>query len=227
MASLPYMQFYVADYLADTRHLTPIQHGIYLLLIMNYWQTSKPLPNDNIRLARIVGIRTQDFIKNRDVISLFFKVTSLTWIHPRIERDINAALEKSNKASTNATKRYIKDTADAVRTQSDGSADAVLQDKTRQDNTPLPPKGGVGRFGEIVESFQKLEGATCDVNRAEKLWLSMGLNEHADKIITSIAHYALTPQWQRGAIPTLANFLAGGSWKLTPKLPYGIKSGIR
>lgn len=91
---------------------------------------------------------------------------------------------------------------------------------------PYPPSGG-GRFNEVVESFQKLEGATCDVNRAEKIWRSKKLDENADKIITAIEHYAFTPQWQRGAIPTLANFLADGSWKILPKLPYGAKSGIR
>ena len=44
MAALPYMQLYVADYLADTVHLDADEHGAYLLIIFNYWQTGKPIP---------------------------------------------------------------------------------------------------------------------------------------------------------------------------------------
>ena len=51
MAALPYMQLYIADYLADTMHLSAEEHGAYLLLMFNYWQTGKPIPKN--RLAKI------------------------------------------------------------------------------------------------------------------------------------------------------------------------------
>ena len=56
MSALPYMPLYVADYLADTAHLGAVEHGAYLLLIMNYWQRGKPLPADDVRLARIARV---------------------------------------------------------------------------------------------------------------------------------------------------------------------------
>ncbi|HAD1120104.1 TPA_asm: DUF1376 domain-containing protein, partial [Salmonella enterica subsp. enterica serovar Typhimurium] len=44
MATLPYMQLYIADYLADTMHLSAEEHGAYLLLMFNYWQTGRAIP---------------------------------------------------------------------------------------------------------------------------------------------------------------------------------------
>jgi Uncharacterized protein conserved in bacteria len=61
MAALPYMQFYVADYLADTMHLSTEEHGAYLLLIFNYWQTGKPLPKNRLAgIARLSNERWTD-----------------------------------------------------------------------------------------------------------------------------------------------------------------------
>ena len=90
MAALPYMQLYVADYLADTMHLTTEEHGAYLLLIFNYWQTGKPLPKR--RLHRIARVSTDQWPEIERALSEFFEDDGENWIHLRIERDIELVL---------------------------------------------------------------------------------------------------------------------------------------
>lgn len=103
------MQFYVADYLADTRHLTTEEHGAYLLLIFSYWQTAKPL--DKRRLARIAGLPNERWACVEQVLNEFFIDTGDEWVHARIEADIESVEEtqnkkvKAGKASAAARKR--------------------------------------------------------------------------------------------------------------------------
>lgn len=88
MAALPYMQLYVAEYLADTSHLNAAQHGAYLLLLMNYWQRGKALPDMNNRLAIVARMSSEEWTTNREVVSEFFQISDGVWIHDRVERDL-------------------------------------------------------------------------------------------------------------------------------------------
>ena len=46
-----YYERHLGDYSKDTAHLTMLEDGAYLLLIMDYW-TNGPLPDDDAALAR-------------------------------------------------------------------------------------------------------------------------------------------------------------------------------
>ncbi|SCW91874.1 DUF1376 domain-containing protein [Pseudomonas sp. NFACC05-1] len=119
MAALPYMQLYVADYLADTMHLTTEEHGAYLLLIFNYWQTGKPIPVS--RLARITRLSNERWTDVERSLGEFFNERGNEWVHERIERDleaVNATQEQriaAGKASAEARKQAAKARAKAMR----------------------------------------------------------------------------------------------------------------
>lgn len=84
LMSRPWMPLYVADYLADTGHLTTAEHGAYLLLIMHYWKNGG-LPDDDGKLARIARCSLRDWLGMRQTLSEFF---GEGWTHGRIEREI-------------------------------------------------------------------------------------------------------------------------------------------
>lgn len=97
MAALPYMQFYVADYLADTAHLTTEEHGAYLLLLFSYWQTGKPLKAD--RLASIARLPNERWTNVEQTLGEFFHISKGTWTHFRVEADLDKVNQKSRNNS--------------------------------------------------------------------------------------------------------------------------------
>jgi uncharacterized protein YdaU (DUF1376 family) len=97
---LPYMPFFVGDYLTGTRHLTIEQHGAYFLLILEYW-TKGELPNDDEQLARILGISLGKWIKMRPTIQAFFHDG---WRHELLDEQLAKSAELKQQAVERARK---------------------------------------------------------------------------------------------------------------------------
>lgn len=114
MTAPAWMPLYIADYLADTGHLTTVEHGAYMLLIMHYWQHGG-LPADEHKLARITRMSIAEWSASRDTLADLFEEG---WKHGRIDKEIAAARETMNKRSAagraGASARYGKRTAIAM-----------------------------------------------------------------------------------------------------------------
>jgi uncharacterized protein YdaU (DUF1376 family) len=106
------MPLYVADYLADTAHLSAAEHGAYLLLIMHYWTKGK-LPADEDAIRRITRLSNHQWTKSRDVLASLFLDG---WRHKRIDEELAKSLEKSKVNSANAKRSHDVRTANAERT---------------------------------------------------------------------------------------------------------------
>jgi uncharacterized protein YdaU (DUF1376 family) len=91
------MPLFWGDYLRDTRHLSLEEHGAYLMLIAHYWERGS-LPEDDERLARILGITKLQWRKLKPVLSPFFNDD---WTHDRIEFEIEYTEEKREKNRKN------------------------------------------------------------------------------------------------------------------------------
>lgn len=129
MAALPYMQLYVADYLADTAHLSAIEHGAYLLLMFNYWQRgesfkAKDEQSLNRRLATVARLSNDEWEDVKETLAEFFEVSEKEWSHRRIERDLQAVNEKSTKAKAAGRASGKKRSTSTEQTLNERSTDA-------------------------------------------------------------------------------------------------------
>lgn len=80
----PWMPLYVGDYLAKTSHLTTLQHGAYLLLILHYWANGG-LPTQPEALMAIARLGHDEWRSNCQVLHNFF---SRDWKHSRIDEEL-------------------------------------------------------------------------------------------------------------------------------------------
>jgi len=195
MASLPYMQLYVADYLADTYHLTTEEHGAYFLMLMNYWQTAKPLKYE--RIPSVIRMDKKRFADIEDNLSEFFIIEDGLWIHERIETDLVSVLDKSKKASESAKKRWEKKAtnanADTNAKQTQCHKDKIREDKIRQDNTSkevaeiYPSWLNISSWTEWELHRKELKKKLTPSTKEKQLkFLEKHQNDHIEIINTSI-----------------------------------------
>jgi uncharacterized protein YdaU (DUF1376 family) len=138
---LRWMPLDVADYRADTAHLGALEHGVYLLLIMHYWQTGS-LPDDDEKLARICCCTRTEFRRVRSTVEAFFLPG---WKHKRIEQELEKARKISEKRSLAAEEKHALAAA-PPHANADASAEQV--------HTPLPsplpsPSKNINLLGEV------------------------------------------------------------------------------
>ena len=89
------MPLYVGDYLAKTGHLSTIQHGAYLLLIMHYWANGG-LPTQPEALMAIARMNPEQWDSNCQAIAKFF---TIDWRHNRLDEELTKVKTISQKRS--------------------------------------------------------------------------------------------------------------------------------
>ena len=222
MAALPYMQLYVADYLADTTHLTAEEHGAYMLLLFSYWQTAKPLRID--RLATVARIPNERWNSVADTLSEFFHVTATHWIHFRVEADLEGVNSKSVAAS-NAGKASAKARAlkkqQELNERSTDVADLLQQNSnhidtdtdTDVDTKNTPPKSVEDLFPKFWTLYPNKKGKAA----AEKAWKKLKITDELFALITSgLSKQVVCTDWTKDGgqfIPHPATWLNGKRWE--------------
>ncbi|CAM2917520.1 TPA: DUF1376 domain-containing protein [Escherichia coli] len=219
MAALPYMQLYIADYLADTMHLSAEEHGAYLLLMFNYWQTGKPIPKN--RLAKIARLTNERWADVEPSLREFFCDNGEEWVHLRIEEDLASVREKLTKKSAagkaSVQARRSRKEADVQTKQErnltgvqtdvevvfehDANTKATNKDtdKDLKTDPPLnPPRGNRG-----VKKFDPLDIALPN-------WISVSLWREWVEFRQALRKPIRTEQGANGAIRELEKFRQQG-----------------
>jgi len=213
MTSLPYMQLYTSDYLADTAHLTTEEHGAYLLLIMNYWQRGKPLDNTDERLAHVARLSVDRWIEVEPVLSEFFQIEGDTWIHSRIERDLESIRTKSSRLSANAKQRHSNGIATAEHLQYQEEEEEDEYKEEDKDN-----KKPVDSFDEFWSVYPRKTAKGA----ARSAWLKALKRESAEVVILAAQTYSSDKNRDAAFTPHASTWLNQDRWQdgpLPPRAP--------
>lgn len=98
--SFAYLPLYTGDYLRDTRHLTPLKHGVYLLLLMHCWDQKGPLPLDEQECAGIANCRSADEVEAlRYMLQRFFVQMEDGYYNKRMQQEVTRAASLSASRS--------------------------------------------------------------------------------------------------------------------------------
>lgn len=148
-----WMPLYIADYLADTMHLSTEEHGAYLLLIMHYWRNGGPIKNDKIFLKKITKI-SEKKLKN---ILEFFEEKDGYLHHKRIDNELAKAVEnkeKQRKRTEAATLARTQRNDNVTFTPSPSPISSSLRSEGKKEITNVISKERKSRKPKI--SFEEL-----------------------------------------------------------------------
>ena len=147
MAEFPALPLWTDAYLGDTTHLTTIEHGAYLLLLISMWRAGGTLPDDDRLLAKYVHTTPAQWARISTNVRPFFKAAEGRISQGRLSDELKAVKQNSKRQSDRVKARWLK-------TKYTGGT-AVIPDAYRNDTTlPLPLTSKI-KEEEAKASFKK------------------------------------------------------------------------
>lgn len=199
----PWMPLYIADYRADTAHLSAAQHGAYLLLIMHYWQTGG-LPNDDEQLARIACMWPEEWHGARPTIEALFD--GCNWRHKRIDAELKKAREISRKRSESAKVRYSKTAQDSENPKQFSKASAHANAHANAEQLHTQP----------LSQSQKNSGGGSNASARDPALISEEAHVFAGELAAIAGHDPefLPPQWVSKGPAHRVQMMLDAGWQI-------------
>jgi uncharacterized protein YdaU (DUF1376 family) len=139
MAEFPAFPLWTDAYLGDTNHLTTIEHGAYLLLLITLWRSkTQELPDDDMLLARYTRTTSQQWARLRPILETFFEIKSGVWVQNRLSDEWVAVKQNSRRQSDKAKARWLKVKESPKPRQSRSDASLTLPISSNNTKVLLP-----------------------------------------------------------------------------------------
>lgn len=160
---------YIGDYMADTMHLSTLEHGAFFLSLCAYYKNRGPLEDNNEKLSRICRMTLSEWLAIRPTIAPLFEIKDGFWINKRSDLEIKKTIStqasrRKGAAITNAklhgTDSDTLSERSALRppTRSEvGISQSQSQPEVQKELTPLPPSNEGGEKPEPVKSKGPLQ----------------------------------------------------------------------
>lgn len=145
MSAPPYMKLYVADYLADTLHLTRGEHGAYLLLLMAMWRAGGKLPATDAKLAQITKCTAREWAEVRGTVLDLFQRRGGQITHKRLNEEL-ASYRAISDVRKEASDRGVAAKRNKINAEPQPNGrrkrDHLVTKPESESKNPLAPKGG-------------------------------------------------------------------------------------
>lgn len=154
MSRRAWMPLYVGDYLGDTGHLTTMQHGAYLLLMMHYWRQGS-LPEEDRQLAAITKLSLRAWHDCRATIQAFFYDG---WKHKRIDVELSKMERATGRRAAAGQKGGLRAAMNRM----------LLEDAASRSNATAKPQ-------------QRIAAVTLDHSNSDIERITSTVSEDTDK----------------------------------------------
>lgn len=187
---LPFMPLYVADYLGDTMHLSLEQHGAYLKLLMCLWRSGGKLPNDRLKIARMLGVTPAKWDRISADVMGFFETDGAEFWNLRV-------LQELGENSSSADSRRRSKPSKTLNSVSHISEPESQSEGLFQDSPPLSPSAMTVR--QAAEAIWKDTPTICRT-RSSKGQLERALQAAVNRrknlavIVQAVAAYFADPE---------------------------------
>lgn len=211
--------FHIGDYVAHTRHLSPLEDLAYRRLLDAYYLREGPLPSDVTITARLIGLRGHE-AEVGIVLEEFFADTNEGWRHSRCDEEIVRYQAMVDGGRKGAATRWAKGGDSPPKARAKGCdsppIDPPMATRTKNQNqepsTPQPPKGA-GLFEEFWAAYPRKVGKDAAFKSFEKRKPDRAM---LDQMLAAIATQKGSPQWTKDAgdyIPHPSTWLNQGRWQ--------------
>lgn len=191
--STPAIPLFGDAYLSDTHHLSLEEHGAYLKLLMIAWRTADcSLPDDDKRLAMMLGVSTKRWGQLKPVVMEFWRLSDGQWTQKRLTKERLYVQHKRAKNAEAANERWNgqtienKGTAPSERI-SGRKSERISQEACINDAPPPPPliptDKSVGRAKHLIpDDWQPVEfGAGTDCRRIVEGWTGLEFERQIER----------------------------------------------